>query len=141
MTKEEKAEYSRRYREAHRVEMIEKKRHYNKNNKEKIAEYDREYKIKNINHKVYLLELPDNRMYVGSTNFLNKRLGIHKQDSRRHPDQLLYKAIKETGGWDQVKVHVLMHDIPDYQLRLKLEQHFINKIPEQLVLNTIAVAI
>jgi len=134
--KEKQSEYYRQYNKKNKEQRTEANRKYYTENKEKCLELVRQYKNKKLNHTVYLFELPDSRMYVGSTNFLNKRLSIHKQDFIRYPDRTLYQAIRETGGWDQVKVHTLMHDIPDEDLRFKLEQYFINKIPKELLLNS-----
>lgn len=154
--KAEKAEYDRQYRaqnrekialahhkryERNREVIIERQRAYHAEHREDRVEYMRRaYKSKATNHIVYCLELLDHRVYVGSTNYLNHRFFGHKQHQALYPDRLIYKAIAESGGWDQVKVHILMNNIPDRDLRLKLETHFINLIPEQLSLNIRKVA-
>jgi hypothetical protein len=107
-------------------------------NNDKIQSRRRDYYSENLNHCVYCFELPDSRMYIGSTSHIGWRLSAHKQDLKKK-DLKLYQAIRESGGWDSVKVHVLMHDIPDYQLRLKMEQHYLDMVPEQLSLNTLNV--
>lgn len=163
--KEKEREYKRKWREAnqerinqyrqeHHEEILKRKHEYDEANRDRINEKARRHYQDNrekciesvlrsrrnrLNHCVYLLELPDCRMYVGSTSDYDQRLVKHKQALRRHPDRLLYRAIAELGGWDQVKVHVLMRDVPDKILRRKLEQHFLDMIPESLRLNELEV--
>jgi hypothetical protein len=104
--------------------------------KEEKAEYCRKYYQKNKNFIVYLLELPDAHMYVGSTNNYNHRIICHKHQTNCTLKKLpVHKAILETGGWDQVTLHVLMKDVPNEILR-RCEQHFIDMLPEQLSLNS-----
>jgi hypothetical protein len=138
---EQRREYLKKYRKTHRDEHADYSRKYYQNHRDEQAKYKRkymrQYRESQKNHCVYCLETADHRIYIGSTNYIDRRLLLHKQRSISHPDRLLYKVISETGGWDTVNVHILMRDIPDKDLRLKLEQHFINKVPEQLSLNSI----
>lgn len=129
MTKEERREYNRKWRESN-PEYFQK---WHESNPEYTQKYNESIK----NHCVYCLETPDHKMYVGSTNSLYYRIKLHQNKVLKHPDRLLYKSIQETGGWEKVKVHILIKDIPDRDLRRKLEQHFINLIPEQLSLNMV----
>lgn len=140
--KEKRKEYNRKYREENK----ERISGYRERNRDEYSKYQHEWYQANkdckqryyesqLDHCVYLLELPDCRMYVGSTNFLKKRLMHHRQDAIKKPNIPLYQAIKAVGGWDQVKVHVLMKNIPDRDLRHKIEQHFIDLVPTLLRLN------
>ena len=133
--REYKRNWMRKYTNEHREEIYNRNRKYRESNAEVIRKRKRDHDMAIRNHCIYLIELPDCRMYVGSTNHLAKRIVIHKVDSANHPDRPLYRAIRDVGGWAQVRVHVIMRDIPDRALRLRLEKHFINLIPEQLQLN------
>lgn len=130
--KERRREYNSKWRASNQEQLKE----YRKANRERHYEHQREYAKSQKKHCVYLLELPDCRMYIGSTNWLNHRLCVHRHNSNLYPDIRLYKAIAESGGWDNVRVRILMQDIPDEDLRLRLEQHFLDMIPDPLRLNT-----
>lgn len=129
---EQKHEY---YRQNRKQKLEWQVAYHHSHREHEIARMKNQYSTLN-NHCVYLLELSDCRMYVGSTSHLNWRIRTHKRDSEESPDRLLYKAIRETGGWNQVKIHILMKDIPDKDLRIRLEQHFIDMVPDELSLNT-----
>lgn len=133
---QENADHYRQYQKEYKAAHPEYMRKYREENKEDILARRRDYYRENANHCVYCLELPDGMMYIGSTEHLGWRLSVHKQDYKNE-DWKHYRAIREAGGWDQVRVHVLMKDIPDYDLRLRLEQHFIDMVPEELSLNTL----
>lgn len=133
---QEKANQYRLYQKEYKAAHPEYMRKYRKEKKDDILTQRRNYYRENSNHCIYCLELPNGMMYIGSTEHLGWRLSAHKQDYK-NKDLKHYHAIRESGGWDKVKVHVLMRDIPDYDLRLRLEQHFIDMVPEVLSLNTL----
>jgi hypothetical protein len=133
--KEKIAKTGKNYREANKEITAARHRQYNEANKEKIAKTNRQYYETHLNNTIYLFELPNSKMYVGSTRRLDYRLSLHKRHLNEYPERTLYQAIQESGGWNSVKIHILMHDIPTKELRLQLEQFFINKIPNQLRLN------
>jgi len=127
--KAEKAKYNK--------DWLAKHPNYKKDWLAKHLNYKKNYRESHKNHCVYCIETSDHRMYVGSTDFLDQRICRHKNTSNIYPDWKIYQAIKETGGWESTKVHVLMKDIPCKELRLKLEHHFIDLVPKQLNLNTL----
>jgi len=95
---------------------------------------DKEYRRSISNHCVYLFELPDGKMYVGSTDLLTYRLNTHRQKSKKTRSKL-YEAINEV-GWQTVRVHILVKNIPNKKIRLSIEQYFVEMIPKNMLLNT-----
>ena len=87
MTKEEKREYNKKYREANKEKLSANKKVYDKANKEKIAAYqivyNKDYREaqKDGYYTVYYLK---EEHYVGMTSHLYYRLAHHKSNYNRH---------------------------------------------------------
>lgn len=108
----------------------QRKEYYNKN---KIIW--KEYYKNRLNHCVYALKI-NGKMYIGSCRQIDQRLVCHKEDSLRSPNTKIYAYIRENGGWDNVKVDVLIDKIPSKKERLVLEATFISMLSEEVSLNT-----
>ena len=68
--------------------------------------------------------------YVGGTTskYLSKRMGAHRMDSKKYPNNPFYKHVLETGGWDDRRI-VLLELFPcSSRDELKArEQHWIDQ--------------
>ncbi len=65
----------------------------------------------NVYGKIYRLKCNDGRFYIGYTEkSLEQRFKKHKQKSREKREQgrKLYKHISNIGGWDNVKIELLV---------------------------------
>ena len=82
MTKEEKSEYNRKYREANKEKLAAKRKVYDKANKEKIAaqEKNKHASKKDGYYTVYYLK---EEHYVGMTTNLSYRMRYHKSKHNR----------------------------------------------------------
>jgi len=86
------------------------------------------------NAKIYkLVNNADNETYIGSSCLpLHKRFYGHKRDSKKHPEQKVYKHLN-TIGWDEVKI-ILIESFPcENKMELeKRERHHIDQLKPSL---------
>lgn len=75
------------------------------------------------NSKIYALYINSQLVYIGSTvQSLVKRLSRHREDYVKKPNRLVYKTIKEMGGFDYVEI-VLLETYPcDNKSRLRVQE-------------------
>jgi len=132
-------DYNKEYSKEYYKKNIDIKREYREKhyqeNKERVSIQSHQRREQKLNHCVYCLEV-NGLMYIGSTIEIGARLALHKRDISKRPEQKVYKVIRESGGWDAVKVHILMKDIPFEDLRIRLEQHYLDMVPVKMRLNS-----
>ena len=87
MTKEEKREYNKNYKEANKEKIAVQQKVYKEANKEKIDAYHKDYSKKWIDSKkdgLYTVYLLPEENYVGQTNNLYQRLVKHRCRDERN---------------------------------------------------------
>jgi hypothetical protein len=81
------------------------------------------YKITNLN-----IDKPE-FIYVGSTKHCSDRKNDHKKDYYQHPDRLLYKTVRENGGWGNAVMSPIEENLCDNKIQsLILEQYWLEKL-------------
>ena len=108
MTKEEKSEYNKKWREANLEKRKAYDKAYHKANKEKRAAYDKDRweAKKDVLYTVYYLKEDH---YVGMTNSLKARLLQHKNVRKRHIEdvEIIGKYEKEEATRVEAALHAM----------------------------------
>ncbi len=60
-----------------------------------------------VNHIIYKLVFPNNKIYVGQTNNFKRRLNNHKNLPRNYCNRYLFNAIRKY-GWENIKKEILL---------------------------------
>ena len=89
--------------------------------------------------KIYKLQCASGHFYIGSTsNTFAKRLGQHKDLSKKTPDRRVYKHIN--GDWSQVRM-ILIEEFPcetKEQLKKREDEYIQRELKNPLCLNSVA---
>lgn len=108
--------------------------HWAQTHKERFLDNQRKYRDAHREHVVYCLEV-GRFIYIGSTCDFLDRISRHKANLKTREPALLYMAV-EKYGWDAVVVTVLERGHPDKHTRLCREQHHMDQVPKDRLLNT-----
>ena len=86
--------------------------------------------------KIYkLVNDVNDQIYIGSTTTsLSQRFSGHKMDSKKHPNQRIYKHVAELGGWEHFKI-VLIEEVGDCENKMQLgrrERYWIDELKAEL---------
>ena len=74
--------------------------------------------------RIYKITALDGRCYYGSTTSqLARRLACHKRTAREQPNRLVYRHVRDSGGWVGVTIQLLETCHGTYQERLERERH------------------
>ena len=79
--------------------------------------------MKHIIYKITIIDRPE-FIYVGSTKYYSNRKWEHKKDYDKHPERLLYKTIRENGGWENAVMSPIEEYVCDNKIQSLIRERY-----------------